>query len=236
MGNVFPYCAGSSGCVEWRYTVTQIDLSPVATTVSDAASAEHFARDKWARAGKALARLGIVSGMLTRSTKQNPNELFDESVYDQIRGFVVQGVSASKKGMMFQATVPGSISAESPKGSTRWTVADLLGLSREALRDIDDDVLKTQRRTYMMLIDGPMMSRIRQYIDIANGVEKKKEPKAKQEEKNEEVTLPNDDKIWIQFLESIRANVPGRKSWPSDDIVAVQDSAARMIALITRNK
>ena len=161
----------------------KFDLSPVAAAVSDAAAAEHVSRDKWSRAGKALAKAGIVSGMLVKSTQKNPNELWNESVHDQVRGFIVQGVSASKKGMAFQSVVPGSTSEQTPKGSNRWTVADLLALTRDQLRDIDDDVLKTQRRTYMMLVDGPMMSRIRQYIDVANGVEKTREKKAKADEK-----------------------------------------------------
>ena len=205
--------------------MTQIDLSPVATTVSDAASAEHSARDKWARAGKALAKLGIVSGMLVRSTEKNPNDLWNETVYDQIRGFIVQGVSASKKGMTFQTTVPGSISAETPKGSTKWTVADLLGLSREALRDIDDDVLKTQRRTYMMLIDGPMMSRIRQYIDTANGVEKKREPK-----KQEEQTTTTDDPI--VYIQGLMAKAT--KIVDVADVDRFREAGLEMIALMRR--
>lgn len=206
--------------------MTQIDLSTVATTVSDAASAEHSARDKWARAGKALAKLGVVSGMLIKSTEKNPNDLWNEQAYDQIRGFIIQGVSASKKGMTFQTTVPGSISAETPKGSNKWTVADLLGLSREALRDIDDDVLKTQRRTYMMLIDGPMMSRIRQYIDTANGVEKKREPKVKQEE---QTTESSDPIVQIQGMLA-------RKTKLVDvaDVDRFEEAGLEMIALMRR--
>lgn len=41
---------------------------------------------------------------------------------------------------------------------------------------------------------------------------------------------------WMVALEAIRAKAPGQKSWTSDDIVAIQDSAAAMIALIKRNK
>ena len=48
--------------------------------------------------------------------------------------------------------------------------------------------------------------------------------------------LPNDDKAWIGFLESIRAQVAGRRSWASDAIVAAQDSCATLIALIKRQK
>ena len=40
---------------------------------------------------------------------------------------------------------------------------------------------------------------------------------------------------WMVALEAIRAKAPGQKSWASDDIVAVQDCAAKMVALIKRN-
>lgn len=40
---------------------------------------------------------------------------------------------------------------------------------------------------------------------------------------------------WTVALEAIRAKAAGQKSWASDDIVALQDSAAKMIALIKRN-
>ena len=52
----------------------------------------------------------------------------------------------------------------------------------------------------------------------------------------EKATLPNDDKVWIDFLESVRAQVAGRKTWASDAIVAAQDSCATLIALIKRQK
>ena len=47
--------------------------------------------------------------------------------------------------------------------------------------------------------------------------------------------VPNDDRAWVQFIEGIRAQVPGRKDWASEDIVALQDCAGKMIALIKRN-
>lgn len=204
----------------------KFDLTPIAAAVSDAAAAEHGARDKWSRAGKALAKAGIVSGMLVKSTEKNPNELWNEGVFDQVRGFIIQGVSASKKGMTFQSIVPGSVSETSPKGSNRWTVADLLGLTRDQLRDIDDDVLKTQRRTYMQLIDGPMMSRVRQYIDSANGVEKTREKKEKVEDK----TAESDDPIvkiqgWINNA---------TKMVDVADVDQFQDAGLTMIALMRK--
>lgn len=46
---------------------------------------------------------------------------------------------------------------------------------------------------------------------------------------------PQGDKAWKQVLEAMRAGVPARKDWASEDIVAFQDCAAKMIALIARN-
>jgi len=40
---------------------------------------------------------------------------------------------------------------------------------------------------------------------------------------------------WMVALEAIRAKAPAQKSWASEDIVAMQDCAAKMIALIKRN-
>jgi hypothetical protein len=204
----------------------KFDLTPIAATISDAAAAEHTTRDKWVRAGKALAKAGIVSDMLIKSTEKNPNEVWNESVYEQVRGFIVQGVSASKKGMTFQSIVPGSVSEQSPKGSNRWTVADLLGLTREQLREIDDDVLKTQRREYMQLVDGPMISRVRQYIDKANGVEKARERKEKVDDK----TTGSDDPIvliqgWINNATKMVDIV---------DVDRFQDAGLTMIALLRK--
>ena len=63
-------------------------------------------------------------------------------------------------------------------------------------------------------------------------------PKAKANPKGqaEKAALPNEDKAWIDLLESIRAQVAGRKTWASDAIVAAQDSCATLIALIKRQK
>lgn len=51
----------------------------------------------------------------------------------------------------------------------------------------------------------------------------------------EKPAVPNDDAGWRQFLETIRAQVPSRKDWASSDIVAFQESATMMLALIKRN-
>lgn len=44
--------------------------------------------------------------------------------------------------------------------------------------------------------------------------------------------VENTDNAWRMFIEDMRAKVAGRKDWPSDRIVAFQDCAAKMIALI----
>jgi hypothetical protein len=206
----------------------QFDLSPVASTVSDAASAEHTAKDKWLRAGKALAKMGLVSEMLVKPTDKYPNDMFNESVYDQVRGFIVQGISASKKGMTFSTVLPGSISADNPKGSTKWTVADLLGLSRDSLRDIDDDVLKTQRREYMQAVDGPYINRIRQYIDRGNGIEKKREPKATKTDAPAESTDPI---VIIQGIINKATQIVDVA-----DVDRLQNAGLEMIALIRKHR
>ena len=62
-------------------------------------------------------------------------------------------------------------------------------------------------------------------------------PKGKSEAKSEAKpeALPNVDNAWMLALEAMRAKVPSRKAWPSEDIVAFQESAARMLALLKRN-
>jgi hypothetical protein len=205
----------------------QFDLSPAGAVLSDAASAEHTAKDKWLRAGKALAKMGLVSEMLVKPTDKYPNNTFNQSVYDQVRGFIIQGISASKKGMIFSTVVPGSISADNPKGTTKWTVADLLGLSRESLRDIDDDVLKTQRREYMQQVDGTYINRIRYYIDRGNGIERKREPKGA---KTDDKPAASDDPIvtiqgWI---------AAATKMVDVADVDRFKDAGLEMIACMRR--
>ena len=137
-----------------------------ASAFSDAASAEHQARDKWVKAAKVSVKAGVKLVMLIKGTEKAPNAHYDAQVVEVIRTAIITGVSASKKGMKFSTALPGSTGADMVSGKMHtWTVADLLSLTRDQLREIDDDVLKTQRRTFMQLVDGPMMSRLRGHID-----------------------------------------------------------------------
>jgi len=206
--------------------MAKFDLSPVAAAVSDAAGAETTARDKWSRAGKALAKAGITSDMLVKATEKKPNDAYEPEVLTQVRAFIIQGVSVAKKNLTFDAVVPGSVSEECPKGSSKWTVALLLSLSKEQLREIDDDILKTQRRVYMQLIDGPMINRIRAYIDKANGVEKPKGEKGDKEETKTESADP------IVILQGWTA--AATKMVDVADVDRFKDAAFEMIACLRR--
>ena len=206
--------------------VAQAVQTQCGPTVSDAAGAEATARDKWSRAGKALAKAGVTSQMLIKSTEKNPNDAYDAGLYETVRGFIIQGVSVAKKNLTFTTIVPGSVCEGNIKGSNKWTVALLIGLTREQMRDIDDDVLKTQRRVYMQMIDGPMMSRIREYVDRANGVEKTREKKNDKGEESAESADP------IVILQGFAANAT--KMVDIADVDRFKDSAFEMIACLRR--
>jgi hypothetical protein len=201
--------------------MTMFDFSKIVSVVSDAASAEHTARDKWARAAKAAAKEGVTSGMLTRGTEKAPNPAYNAEVFEQIRTAIVQGVSASKKAIKFETA---------PKGGGSWTVASLLALTKEELKDIDDDVLKTQRRTYMQLVDGTMMSRMRHHLDKAHGVEKAREPK---KERKEEGAQPGGTDP-IVMLQSLMSTAP--KLVSASDIDAFRDHIAGALAILKRQR
>lgn len=208
--------------------MSQFQLTAVAAAaLSDAASAEHTARDRWVKAGTALAKSGITSIMLTKATEKHPNDAFNTEALEAVRAAVIQGVSASKKSMQFATAIPGTINAENVKGQMKWTVADLLGLRTEQLREIEDDVLKTQRRVFMQLIDGPMLNRVRDYIDRANGVEKKKEKKTETETKAESA----DPIVVIQGY--INA---ATKMVDVADVDRFQNAGLEMIALLRKNR
>ena len=153
--------------------MSNFNLNPIAAACgaqaavfSDAASAEHQARDRWVKAAKVSVKAGVKLVMLIKGTEKAPNAHYDAQVVEVIRTAIITGVSASKKGMKFSTALPGSTGADMVSGKMHtWTVADLLSLTRDQLREIDDDVLKTQRRTFMQLVDGPMMSRLRGHID-----------------------------------------------------------------------
>jgi hypothetical protein len=188
----------------------KFDLSMIAPTISDAAAAEHQTRDKWVRVGKGLHKAGVTVGMLIRPTEKNPNPQFDAGVFVQVRTAIIQGVSAAKRPMTFTDIVPGTISAENPKGSNKWSVADLLALTGEQLKECEDDVLRTQRRKYVQLIDGPMMGRVRSYLDREENPDRVRSPKAAKAEEKSAPTMRGDTLDGARLM--LRALLAGKNS------------------------
>jgi hypothetical protein len=158
--------------------MNKLNLTPIASAVAGASSAETVSRDKWLVASKATCKAGVTVAMLTKGTEKAPNVEYDADVYATIREFIIIGISASKKAQKFESARAGESGAEALKGSHMWTVAQIVALTREELRDIDDDQLKMARRSYMQLIDGTMMGRLRGYMDRIENPEKARKARA----------------------------------------------------------
>jgi hypothetical protein len=137
------------------------------SVVASAVNAENTARDRWAKAGKALYKAGVRVEALTKGTKDEPNPAQDDSLIGAIERMITEALSASVKPMKFT--------------SGTYTVGELIGLSREALRDADDKVLSQTRRYWQQQI-GSIFGLVRRYVDRVQNPDKergtKKEKKA----------------------------------------------------------
>ena len=191
-----------------------------ATVVASAVNSENTARDRWVRAAKALYKAGARVEALTKGTKDEPNEAEDASLIGAIQKMIVDALSASVKPMKFAGVT--------------YTVGELLALSREALREADDTVL-SQTRKYWQQQLGSYFALVRRYVDRVQNPDKPRGTKSEGKEKKEE-TPADGPTVWIQQLENIKAKAAAQKSWKAEDIVALQDSATTMLALIKRNK
>lgn len=210
-------------------------LNACRTVVADAASAEHQARDKWVKAAKQLHKAGVVVEMLVKGTKESPNDQHDATVCATLRDMVIAGVSASKKSVKFSTPHPGADGADSMgKQAYPWTVAELLALTKDQLRSIDDDVLKNVRRTYMMLVDGPMMSRIRVHLDKIQNPDKVREPKGKKAETTAVTGEGFDLRTREGFLGAANGGLAGIAHWAgSAHRDSVENAARALIAALT---
>lgn len=104
--------------------------------------------------------------MIDPGTVKVPNPKFDQAVYGAIRTAIITGVSASQKGMKFGTALPSAAGADIvSKADHVWNVSDLLALTRDQLREIDDAVLKTQRTYYKSMVEGTMFGLVRKYLD-----------------------------------------------------------------------
>jgi hypothetical protein len=167
--------------------MSQLKLSVVAaavaeqcgTVVASAVNAENTARDRWAKAGKALYKAGARVEALTKGTKDEPNPAQDDSLIETIEKMIVEALSASVKPMKFS-------------GGT-YTVGELLGMTREALREADDKVL-SQTRKYWQQQVGSIFGLVRRYVDRVQNPDK---ARAKGAGKKADAPVESNDPIVI---------------------------------------
>lgn len=201
--------------------MTQVKMSAVAvavaescgTVVSAAVNAENSARDKWAKAGKALYKAGARVEALTKGTKDEPNPAQDDSLIDTVERMIVDALTACVKPMKF--------------GTESYTVGALLALTRDELRDADDKVL-SQTRKYWQQQVGSLFGLVRRYIDRVQNPDKVRgTKKAKTETKTEET----DPIVIIQGYVNAAT-----KMVDVADVDRFQNAGLEMIALIRKNR
>ena len=211
---------GRTGSDKRRYTMSQ-KLSAVAaavqeqcgTAVSAAVNAENQARDKWAKAGKALYKAGVRVEALTKGTKEEPNPAQDDSLIETVERMIIDALTACVKPMRF--------------GSETFTVGALLALTREELRDHDDKVLSQTRRYWQQQV-GSLFNLVRRYVDRVQNPDKTIGPKKKKTEKAQ--SAESTDPIvtiqgWINNA---------TKMVDVADVDRFKDSAFEMIACLRR--
>lgn len=145
--------------------MSQLKLSTVAaavaescgTVVAAAVNAENSARDKWAKAGKALYKAGARVEALTKGTKDEPNPAQDDSLIETVERMIVDALTACVKPMKF--------------GTETYTVGALLALTRDELREADDKVL-SQTRRYWQQQTGSLFGLVRRYVDRVQNPDK----------------------------------------------------------------
>lgn len=177
--------------------------------ISSAVSAEVKVTDKWVALGRALYTDGVRVAMLVKSTEKSPNPLADETLINTIMQFVVAGLSSARKGLEYRTPNPRAPGKEQVRGHHRWTVSDLLSLSAEEVRAIEDETLKNARRHYQQ-IAGTMLNRIRFYVDRQENPDKTRESgkgKGKTETKAETPSIPRTVAGFMFALNDMNANI-----------------------------
>lgn len=199
--------------------MSQVKLSVVAaavaescgTVVATAVNAENSARDKWAKAGKALYKAGARVEALTKGTKEEPNPAQDDSLIEAIERMIVDALTACVKPMKF--------------GAESYTVGALLSLTREELRDADDKVLSQTRRYWQQQV-GSLFGLVRRYVDRVQNPDKERGAK---KAKKEEPAKTDDPVVTLQAWAANAA-----KMVDVTDVQRFQDSAFEMIACLRR--
>ena len=193
--------------------VAQAVLDLCYNSISAAVNAENVARDKWAKAGKALYKAGARIEALTKGTKDEPNPYQDDSLIETVEKMIVSSLTACVKPMEFD--------------SGKYTVGDLLNLTREALREADNPVLSQTRRHWQQQV-GSLFNLVRKYVDRVQNPDKTQAPK-NGGKKNEKVAESADP---IVILQGWTANAA--KMVDVTDVQRFQDSAFEMIACLRR--
>lgn len=149
--------------------MSQVKLSAVAAAVAEscgkdvaaAVNAENAARDKWAKAGKALFQAGARVEALTKGTKEKPNPQQDDSLVAIVERMIVDALTASRKPEKF---VIGN--------ETRaFTFGELLALTREELREIDTKAVSDAKRRCIQDV-GSLFGLVRRYVDRVQNPDK----------------------------------------------------------------
>lgn len=199
--------------------MSQVKLSVVAaavaescgTVVAAAVNAENSARDKWAKAGKALYKAGARVEALTKGTKEEPNPAQDDSLIDAIERMIVDALTACVKPMKF--------------GQETYTVGALLSMTREELRDADDKVLSQTRRYWQQQV-GSLFGLVRRYVDRVQNPDKERGVK---KTKKEESAKTEDPIVIIQGWIN-----QATKMVDVADVSRFQDAGHEMIACLRR--
>ena len=152
--------------------MSQLKLSTVAAAVAEsctgvvaeAVNQENKARDRWAKAGKALFQAGARVEALTKGTKDKPNPQQDDSLIAIVERMIVDALTASKKPEKY---IIGS--------ETRaFTFGELLALTREDLREIDTKAVSDAKRRCIQEV-GSLFGLVRRYVDRVQNPDKARE-------------------------------------------------------------
>ena len=192
--------------------VAQTVLDLCYNSISAAVNAENVARDKWAKAGKALYKAGARIEALTKGTKDEPNPYQDDSLIETVEKMIVSSLTACVKPMEFDGG--------------KYTVGDLLNLTREALREADNPVLSQTRRHWQQQV-GSLFNLVRKYVDRVQNPDKTQAPK--NGGKKNEVTESADPIVTIQGWIN-----QATKMVDVADVSRFQDAGHEMIACLRR--
>ena len=191
--------------------VAQAVAEHCGNVVAAAVNAENQARDKWAKAGKALYKAGARVEALTKGTKDEPNPAQDDSLIETVEQMIIDACTASVKPFKFD-------------GGT-YTFAELLNMTREALREADNKVLSQTRRACQQQV-GSLFGLVRRYVDRVQNPDKERGTKKTKKEEKVESSDP------IVILQGFAANAA--KMVDVADVSRFQDSAFEMIACLRR--